>query len=100
MKQSKKVTAIIPSRFGSSRLEGKPLAAISGRPMIEHVYRRTRRAACVSNVVVATDDERIYQATEAFGGKAVMTSEKARSGTDRVAEAAALLNLGRGRYCR
>ncbi|TWI66975.1 3-deoxy-manno-octulosonate cytidylyltransferase (CMP-KDO synthetase) [Desulfobotulus alkaliphilus] len=87
-----KKTVIIPARWGSSRLEGKPLHPINGIPMIQHVYQRCARAA-VDAVVVATDDMRILKAVEAFGGKAVITSEKNRSGTDRVADAARILEL-------
>lgn len=85
--------AIIPSRFGSTRFQGKPLAMISGRPMIQHVYDAACRAAHIQRVVVATDDHRIFNAVEKFGGQAVMTSDDHRSGTDRVAEAAQKLGL-------
>lgn len=85
------VLAVIPARYGSTRLEGKPLAEIAGRPMIYHVYRRVRSAWSIEQVIVATDDERIRQAVEAFGGRAVLTSPDHPSGTDRVAEVARLL---------
>jgi 3-deoxy-manno-octulosonate cytidylyltransferase (CMP-KDO synthetase) len=88
-----KIVAIIPSRYGSSRFDGKPLALICGKPMICHVYERTARAEQISDVFVATDDARIFNAVNAFGGKALMTGEKNRSGTDRAAEAADMLNL-------
>ncbi len=88
-----KIVAIIPSRYGSSRFDGKPLALICGKPMICHVYERTARAKQISDVFVATDDTRIFNAVTAFGGKALMTGEKNRSGTDRAAEAADMLNL-------
>ena len=78
---------VIPARYKSSRLEGKPLADIHGKSMVQHVYERARRASCLDDVIVATDDERIRAAVESFGGKAVMTSADHRSGTDRVAEA-------------
>jgi 3-deoxy-manno-octulosonate cytidylyltransferase (CMP-KDO synthetase) len=81
--------AIIPARFQSTRLPGKALADIAGRPMIEHVYRRAASAASVSRVIVATDDRRIADAVEAFGGEARMTSASHESGTDRLAEVAA-----------
>lgn len=80
-----KYLALIPARFASTRFPGKPLALLGGRPIIEHVYRHV--AACVADTYVATDDERIYAAVEAFGGKAVMTSTAHRSGTDRCREA-------------
>ena len=84
--------AVIPARYQSSRLPGKALAEIGGRPMIEHVYRRAEAARSVSSVIVATDDERIYRAVRAFGGEARMTSPSHQSGTDRIAEVA--LGLG------
>ncbi len=88
-----KVVAIIPSRFGSTRFEGKPLALICGKAMIQHVYESACRAAHMDQVTVATDDNRICMAVEKFGGQAIMTSADQRSGTDRVAEAAQKLGL-------
>lgn len=85
-----KIAAIIPARFASTRLEGKPLADICGKSMVQRVYERAL-AANLSEVVVATDDERILNAVKAFGGKAVMTSTQHASGTDRVAEAASTI---------
>jgi 3-deoxy-manno-octulosonate cytidylyltransferase (CMP-KDO synthetase) len=81
-----RVIGVIPARYKSSRLEGKPLAEILGKPMVQHVYERARLARNLDDVVVATDDERIHRAVVEFGGKAVMTSAGHRSGTDRVAE--------------
>ena len=89
-----KTIVIIPCRYASTRLAGKPLALIEGQPMIRRVYERCRRAAAVDDVWVATDDRRIIRAVEAFGGQALMTSTANRSGTDRVAEAADKLGLG------
>ena len=86
-------TAIIPARYGSKRFEGKALAPIKGLPMILHVYQRARLAKNISRVVVATDDTRIFEAVESYGGEAVMTSPVMRSGTDRVAQAADMLGL-------
>jgi 3-deoxy-manno-octulosonate cytidylyltransferase (CMP-KDO synthetase) len=83
--------AIIPARYQSTRLPGKALADIAGRPMIEHVYRRAASAASISRVIVATDDPRILEAVQGFGGDAVMTSASHQSGTDRLAEVAATL---------
>jgi 3-deoxy-manno-octulosonate cytidylyltransferase (CMP-KDO synthetase) len=80
--------AVIPARYESSRLPGKALADICGRPMIEHVYRRTASARSIQSVIVATDDERIYRAVQQFGGVARMTSPSHQSGTDRIAEIA------------
>ncbi len=85
--------AIIPSRYGSSRFEGKPLALVAGISMIQRVYEQAQKSKAVSKTIVATDDERIFNAVEAFGGHAVMTSDKCRSGTDRVAQTADILNL-------
>jgi 3-deoxy-manno-octulosonate cytidylyltransferase (CMP-KDO synthetase) len=83
------VLAVIPARFHSTRLPGKILANISGRPMIEHVFRSAAAARLVTAVVVATDDERIATAVHAFGGAAVMTRADHVSGTDRTAEVVA-----------
>ncbi len=78
--------AVIPARYASTRFPGKPLALLLGKPMIQHVYERTLRVRGLSEVVVATDDERIAQAVRAFGGKVAMTGD-CRTGTDRVCEA-------------
>ncbi len=88
-----RVICIIPARYSSSRFEGKPLADIAGKPMIQHVYERVLRSKSVSHVAVATDDERIIAAVEKFGGRAIPTSDRHRSGTDRIAEAVQFLNL-------
>jgi 3-deoxy-manno-octulosonate cytidylyltransferase (CMP-KDO synthetase) len=82
------IVAVIPARYESSRLPGKVLADIAGRPMVEHVYRRAAEARGVDAVVVATDDERIASAVESFGGVARLTQPGHRTGTDRVAETA------------
>ncbi len=87
------VVCIIPSRYESTRFPGKPLADLCGKPMIRHVYERVLKAKSVSFAAVATDDERIFAAVKAFGGRAVMTSPRHRSGTDRIAEAVESLNL-------
>ncbi len=84
--------AIIPARYQSTRLPGKALAEIAGKPMIEHVYRRAAAAASVSRVIVATDDRRIVDAVERFGGEARLTSTSHVSGTDRLAEVAASID--------
>ncbi|WP_020210365.1 3-deoxy-manno-octulosonate cytidylyltransferase [Gilvimarinus chinensis] len=83
---------VIPARFGSSRLPGKPLADIAGRPMIEHVYQAASKSSA-SRVLVATDDARVAEAVESFGGEVVMTRDDHVSGTDRLQEVAAKLNL-------
>ena len=81
-----KALVIIPARYESTRFPGKPLALINGKPMVQHVYERCKKA--FENVVVATDDERISNAVKQFGGKFVMTLKSHQSGTDRCAEAA------------
>ncbi len=83
-----KISAVIPARFGSTRFEGKPLADILGKPMIQYVYEGVRQSKWVDEVIVATDDQRIEEAVRSFGGKAVMTSPTHFTGTDRVAEVA------------
>jgi 3-deoxy-manno-octulosonate cytidylyltransferase (CMP-KDO synthetase) len=89
-----KIAVIIPSRYGSTRFDGKPLVPLAGKSMIERVYERAMQTEKATEVVVATDDRRIIDAVEKFGGRAVMTSEANRSGTDRVAEAAEKIGLG------
>jgi 3-deoxy-manno-octulosonate cytidylyltransferase (CMP-KDO synthetase) len=84
---------IIPARYGSTRLYGKPLLRSTGKYLIEHVYERAREAKAADQVIVATDDSRIFSAVEAFGGTAVMTRRDHPSGTDRVAEVAAGLDV-------
>jgi 3-deoxy-manno-octulosonate cytidylyltransferase (CMP-KDO synthetase) len=81
------IVAIIPARFRSSRLPGKPLSDIHGQPMIQRVYERARRARHLDRVLVATDDARIAEVVRGFGGEAVMTKASHSSGTDRLAEA-------------
>ena len=83
-----RVMVIIPARYSSSRFEGKPLAEIDGKPMIYYVYQGSKNAKCVDDVIVATDDERIKNAVENFDGKAIMTSKKHKTGTERIAEVA------------
>ncbi len=89
----------IPARYGSTRLPGKPLLPIAGRPMIEHVYTAVMRAKGLDRVVVLTDDERIARAVESFGGEWEMTPADCASGTDRIAwaarnwNAAAVINI-------
>lgn len=85
-----KFIAIIPARYASTRFPGKPLADMAGKPMIQRVYEQVRKA--IDEVWVATDDSRIFDAVEAFGGKAVMTSANHKSGTDRIQEAYSKIN--------
>ena len=80
--------AVIPSRYASTRLPGKPLVDICGKPMVQHVYERVRRVSLFDEVLVATDDERILNAVKAFGGAACMTSPDCPSGSDRLIEVA------------
>ena len=80
-----KFICVIPARYASSRFPGKPLALIAGHPMIEWVYRRAMQARQFDDVLVATDDQRIYDAVLQFNGKVIMTPEELSSGTDRVA---------------
>jgi len=89
----RKIAVIIPSRYGSTRFEAKPLALIAGKPMIQMVYERAAQAECITDIAVATDDERIFNAVKKFRGNAIMTSESNRSGTDRAAEAAEKMGL-------
>lgn len=84
-----KVVVVIPSRFGSTRLPGKPLVTLGGKPMVQHVYERAKRAQTVHQVLVATDDQRIVDAVQGFGGEARMTRTDHRTGTERIAEVAA-----------
>jgi 3-deoxy-manno-octulosonate cytidylyltransferase (CMP-KDO synthetase) len=79
---------VIPSRFGSTRFPGKPLALIAGRPMIERVHGRAREARRLDRLIVATDDDRIMRAVEGFGGEAMLTSGDHATGTDRLFEVA------------
>ncbi len=74
-----RVAAIIPARFASTRLPGKPLSLIHGWPMVRHVYERTKQASTVDEVVVATDDLRVMNAVAEFGGRALMTSPTCRA---------------------
>lgn len=84
---------VIPARYSSSRLPGKPLADIAGKPMIEHVYRQAQRSRA-REVVVATDDARVADAVRAFGGKVCMTAATHPSGTDRIEEVARAMGYG------
>ena len=83
------IACIIPARYGSTRLPGKPLAMIGDKPMIQRVYEQVSKATEVEQVIVATDDQRVYDAVVAFGGQAMMTRPDHLTGTDRLAEVAA-----------
>ncbi len=84
-KASPSVTVVIPARYGSSRFPGKPLVMLGRKPMVQHVYEQAAACRAVTEVLVATDDERIKQAVEGFGGRVVMVTGDYRTGTDRVA---------------
>jgi len=90
---NEKVVAIIPARYGSTRLPGKPLININGMPMVLHVYTRAKELKGINEVAVATDHEKILETVIEAGGKAFMTDPSHPSGTDRIAEVARLLNL-------
>ena len=83
------IACIIPARYGSTRLPGKPLAMIGDKPMIQRVYEQVSKATEIEQVIVATDDQRVYDAVVAFGGQAMMTRPDHLTGTDRLAEVAA-----------
>lgn len=83
-----KTAIIIPARYGSSRLEGKPLIKVLEKPIIQWVWEKAKKCANADMVIVATDDERIYDAVKAFGGDVEMTSPEHKSGSDRIAEVA------------
>ena len=85
------ILGVLPARWGSSRFPGKPLHLIAGKPLIQHVWERCKRCSKLDELIVATDDDRILQAVDAFGGKAVMTSNAHPTGTDRIAEALATI---------
>lgn len=82
----KKTVIIIPARYGSSRLEGKPLLEVNDKPIIQWVYEKAKEVDGVDEVIVATDDERIFNAVEKFGGKVEMTSTEHKCGSDRIKE--------------
>lgn len=84
-----KALGIIPARYGSTRFPGKPLALLAGRPMVQWVYERAAQAELLNEVIVATDDQRIFEAVKKFGGRIVMTRADHPSGSDRIAEVAA-----------
>ena len=83
------ILGVLPSRWGSTRFPGKPLHLIAGKPLIQHVWERCLKCTKLDDMLVATEDERIVRAVEAFGGRAVLTSPEHPTGTDRIAEAIA-----------
>jgi 3-deoxy-manno-octulosonate cytidylyltransferase (CMP-KDO synthetase) len=91
---SDQIWAVIPARYAATRLPGKPLVEIAGKPMIQRVWEQVRQAKNISRVVVATDDDRIRTVVEKFGGEAIMTRSDHATGTDRIAEVAASHEAG------
>lgn len=89
-----RIIAVIPARYASTRFPGKPLAVLGGCTVIERVYRQVK--SIVNDVCVATDDERIFNQVEKFGGKAIMTSSNHKSGTDRIEEAVTKITMAEG----
>ncbi|MEO8664118.1 MAG: 3-deoxy-manno-octulosonate cytidylyltransferase [Ignavibacteria bacterium] len=83
-----KIIGIIPARYASTRLPGKPLLLVKGKSMIQRVYEQAGKSMLISSVIVATDDKRIFDCVKDFGGKAMMTSKRHASGTDRIFEVA------------
>ncbi|MBF0522648.1 MAG: 3-deoxy-manno-octulosonate cytidylyltransferase [Candidatus Omnitrophica bacterium] len=81
-----KVIGVIPARWGSTRFEGKVLALIAGKPMIEHVWLRVKKSKILNDIIIACDDEKVLKTAVQFGAKAVLTSPNHPSGTDRIAE--------------
>lgn len=93
-----KILGVIPSRYASSRFPGKPLAMIKGKSMINRVYEQTQKAGCLEQVIVATDDKRIYEHVSGFGGKVLMTNRNHSSGTERCNEVLQLLKAQNKNY--
>jgi 3-deoxy-manno-octulosonate cytidylyltransferase (CMP-KDO synthetase) len=91
-KSTPSVLVVIPARYGSSRFPGKPLVMLGRKPMIQHVYEHAAACRAVTEVLVATDDERIKQAVEGFGGRVAMVAGDYRTGTDRVAGVARMFD--------
>jgi len=81
-----KIVAIIPARFDSTRFPGKPLVKLGNKYIIQHVYEQAKKSGLFAEIIVGTDDQRIFEAVNGFGGKVTSTSKKHNSGTDRVAE--------------
>lgn len=88
-----KTIGVIPARFASKRFEGKVLAQIKGKPMIQHVWERAAEAKLLDEILIACDDERVYKLAQSFGAQAVLTPPELISGTDRIAEAVADLDV-------
>jgi 3-deoxy-manno-octulosonate cytidylyltransferase (CMP-KDO synthetase) len=82
------IVGIIPARFASTRLMGKPLAKIGGRPMIQHTYESAKKSRILNDVIIAVDDQKLYDVIASFGGKVMMTSKECKTGSDRIASVA------------
>jgi 3-deoxy-manno-octulosonate cytidylyltransferase (CMP-KDO synthetase) len=93
MSAQSKVIGVIPARYGSTRLPGKILAPIAGKPMIQWVYEQAAKSNLLQELFVAADDERVMACVQGFGGKAVLTGQQHKSGTDRIAEAVHAMNV-------
>lgn len=93
MSAGPRIVGFIPARLGSTRFPGKVLAAETGKPLIQHVFEAARKAASLSRLVIATDDQRVIDAAAGFGAEAVLTSKEHPNGTSRIAEAAACCGL-------
>src|SRR5210317_484043 len=87
-----KVIGVIPARYGSSRFPGKIIAKIAGKPMIQWVYEQAGKSVLLDQLIVAVDDERVFNCVKEFGGKAIMTGSYHQSGTDRIAEVVEKMN--------
>ncbi len=93
MTKKQKVAGVIPARYGSSRFPGKILADICGKPMIQRVYEQSAKSELIDRLIVAVDDQRVFDIVRKFGGEAVMTRTDHKSGTDRLAEAVEKLDV-------
>lgn len=89
-----RILGVIPARWGSTRFEGKVLAEIAGKPMIQYVFEQAKKSKCLDDVLIACDDERILKAAQNFKAKAVLTSKDHPSGTDRIAQAVKNISCG------
>lgn len=87
------IIGVIPARYESVRFEGKVLADLMGKPVIQHVWENAKKAKCLDDLIVACDDQRIFDAVKNFGGKAVMTAKAHTSGTERIAEAVSNIDV-------
>jgi 3-deoxy-manno-octulosonate cytidylyltransferase (CMP-KDO synthetase) len=88
MSKKTKIIGVIPARYGSSRFPGKIIASIAGKPMVQRVYEQSAKSELLDDLIVAVDDQRVYDVVSAFGGKVLMTGKQHRCGTDRLAEVA------------